>query len=97
MTRIGIIREAVGARGGCYIAEYWVDNTGYLKMSTFADADALYKVPTWADGLTREQRAQVVKDLKQHPDVKDAYLSRPYGKSQCKIGGHLKVRFYGLA
>jgi hypothetical protein len=100
MSRIGIIREAVERNGGRYVEVYYADNTNKVNK---AQGDAIYKVPRWADGLGDNMRAAVVADLKAHPDVKDAYLSRGFnyrtynGETHRVEGGHLKVRFYGLA
>lgn len=100
MSRIAIIREAIRAAGGSDDFVYYADNS---KRDNLRDGDAVYKVPTWADRLTTGQRESVVETLKQHPDVKDAYLSRGFTMkgwrdNDYKIaGGHLKVRFYGLA
>lgn len=98
MSRIGIIREAVVAAGG-EVSVYYADNSERIRLR---DGDAVYKVPKWADGLNVFSRQQVVETLKQHPDVKDAYLSRGFteryfGQSHRVVGGHIKVRFYGLA
>ncbi len=100
MSRIGIIREAIVAVGGNSDFIYYADNTEKHRKR---DGDAIYKVPKWQDGLTGEQRSQVVETLKQNPDVKDAYLSRGFNERRWDRtyrrveGGHIKVRFYGLA
>ena len=106
MSRIGIIRDAINAVHGNNhfdnYCTYYADNSN--KSPNRATGDAIYKVPKWCDGLTCEQRELVVEHLKYHPEVKDAYLSRGYTEKGWRlddnrwvVGGHLKVRFYGLA
>ena len=94
MSRIGIIREAVEAHGGRHVEVYYADSSKRKNKAT----DALYKIPRWSDGLSPEARDQVVVDLNTHPEVKHAYLSRGFVEyGLVNTGGHLKVRFYGLA
>jgi len=97
-TRIGIIREAIEAEGGNRPEksgfDYYADGPSSSATSKRRN-ESVYKVPRYHDGLTLERRKRVVDALRQHPDVKDAYLSRPcksvYAASV--VGGHLKVVF----
>ena len=113
MYRIDIIRKAIEAEGGqaperCG-TDYYADGplSGSHVPGRIKANETIYKVPKERDGLTVEAREQVVDSLRLHPDVKDAYLSRPYRTTYFSesLGrrvdytqfGHLKVVFDGTA
>lgn len=96
MTRIGIIREAIEAEGGNRISsnnrakQYYADGPNiHASRQMRLKKEANYKIDKAYDGLTEEARKRVVLALRNHPMVKDAYLSRPYNGDE----GHLKVVF----
>ena len=108
-TRIGIIREAIVAEGGNAPTEcghhYYCDGprsgtTFYHSKAHRERDEVLYKVPNSFIGLDLEARKRVVDALLEHPEVKDAYLSRPYKINRGPLKGnpnkfHLKVVFQG--
>jgi len=107
-TRIGIIREAIVAEGGnapkaCGL-DYYADGprsgSSYFRSKAHARRDeTIYKVENSSIGLDLAGRKRVVDALLEHPEVKDAYLSRPYNQTgfyrNNKSKYHLKVVFQG--
>lgn len=102
MTRIGIIREAILAEGGNYISgdnrvkQYYADGPSADPVNRRRN-ETVYKIDKAYDGLTHAERERVVERLREHPEVKTAYLSRKYDYKAVFPGGlsegHIKVVF----
>lgn len=89
-TRIGIIREVLAELGGNPNPHYFADGPSASTSRLQRKAnESIYKIYKYDDGLTNATRKLAVTKLRQHPGVKDAYLSRKYRQDE----GNLKIVF----
>ena len=95
--RLELIRNTIESVGGRTDFRHFVDTSR---------GDSVYKVEKYSDGMTPEQRQEVVDKLNLVEGVQKAYLSCKQvatftaydGERSNHIqaeGGHIKVKFYG--
>ncbi len=100
--RIDIIRSAIVKHGGARSFTHYADGPKGMGHATREKGVVKYKIDRRSDSLTPSARQSVVDELKKHPDVKDAYLSRPYAmnfgyEKGRKSSGHIMVIFHNKA